>query len=119
MIHDLPELNDSRKRKREGTSFFSRKARVTFPEPNITPTVTDVTSGIIKNEIRDAVKGLAFTAIEKTLVAEKQTQMRQELQSSQALTIMASEYAGLADGLPKPVALLLLIGQKYAKVAFT
>ena len=121
MITDLPDIEDSRKgkRKREGPSFFSRKARVSFPTPNVIPTAVGVTSGIIKNEIRDAVKNLAFKAIEKTFAAEKQGEMRQELQDSQALSVLASDYASLADSLPKPLALLLLVGQKYAKVALT
>ena len=121
MISDLPDLDTGKsgKRKREGTSFFTRRARVSFPAPNIIPDVSDVTANVIKKELHEAVKNLAFTALEKTLVQEKQAQMRQELNGSQALSVMSTDYASLVDNLPQPLAIALLIGQKYIKVALT
>ena len=79
--------------------------------------MVDAAAGMIKNEIRDAVKSLAFTAMEKTVSGEKQQQLRAELNESQALGVLATRYAGIIDGVPGPLALLLLLGQKYAKVA--
>ena len=118
MIADLPDL-PSRKRGREQPLLgIGRRARVAFPAPSFAPAVAvaDVATGLIKHEIRDAVKSLAFTALEKTVQEEKQQELRKELNESQALGVLATRYAGVIDGVPGPLALLLLIGQKYAKV---
>ena len=85
MISDLPDL-PSRKRKHEPMVSGGRRARVDFssyPSAPV-PTVVDAAAGLIKSEIRDAVKSIAFKALEKTVQGEKQEEMRKELNSSQA-----------------------------------
>ena len=131
MIADLPDLTSqplSRKRARAapttaGTGGFfpkRRRGRITYPTgPSIFAPAVDMTSEIIKNELKNAGKQIVYAAMEKTVKSEKQQTMKEELEKSVAIPALLKTYLGGMENLPGPLQLGVLLAEKYGKVLLT
>ena len=79
----------------------------------------ELVSDVIKNELKDAGRDLVYTAMQKTVAPERQSQMEEELKKSEAVGMLIKRYLDPMQNLPGPLQLALLLGQKYGKVLLT
>ena len=117
MIHDL---EDEPPRKKQKASFpsFKKRARIRFDAPRMSK-VVDMTSNAVKRELKDALLQAAVQGLQKTIDPQKSDQLRTEFDQSEAIPELMQKYAGFVDNVPGPLQLVLLVGQKWAKVALT
>ena len=118
MIRDLPDEQPRKKQKSSSFPSFRRRGRVNFDAPRI-PKMVNVASDAVKRELKQALLEAAVQGLQKTIEPEKSDRLRTEFDQSQAIPELMQKYAGFVDNVPGPLQLVLLIGQKWAKVALT
>ena len=83
-------------------------------------TAKDAATSLVKAELRDSLKSVAFQGLERTFSDEaKQKKMRAELDRSKALPELLQQYLGVVESFPQALQIVLLLGQKASSVYFS
>ena len=94
-----------------------QSTRIVYP-PTLSA-AADMTTEIVRNELKNVGKQLVYAAMEKTVDSAKQHAMKTELEKSEAIPALLKTYLGGMEKLPGLLQLGALLAEKYGKVALS